>query len=241
MKRTRKNKTFWAESWIQHIDRYLQSAPRTGFFIHRHFKNIKTILEIAGGSCRDSGYLASHYSVTATDFDEKTLRFLKQHRFSKNSLKYIVADAFDLCFQENSFDLVFHNGFFIYFNDEDILKMLKEQARISKKYIVIFIHNGENEELIKKFREKAEKDKLFEIRFFNKNVIVDIVKNSGIKIKSYGIVKFGGFFDVFYKNKFKKIIPNILKPFGKYFVPYLYQLQNWEKTERICCIIELDK
>ena len=233
---------FWEESWIKHIDGYLNAVPRAGIFLSNYFKNINTVLEIAGGSCRDSRYLANHgYAATGSDFDEKTLQYLQKQKFPNDKLKYSREDAFDLSFQNNSFDLAFHNGFFVLFNTNDTLvTMLKEQERVTKKYIVIFVHNKENKNLINFFKEKAKDDDLYKIRFFDKNEIEEIIQDSGINYKEIKTLKFGGIFDAFYNTKVKKL-PNIFYPIKNYIVPKLYQLQKWEDTERICCIIELDK
>ncbi len=236
---------FWEESWIQHIDGYLNATPRAGIFIENYFKNsVHSVLEIAGGSCRDSRYLAnSGFSATGSDFDEKTLKYLQEEKFPNDTLYYSKEDAFDLTFKDNCFDLVFHNGFFIYFDDNSSLnKMLKEQERVSKRYIVIFVHNIENHNLVKNFKEKSKEDDLYKIRFFDKDEIVKIVEDSGIRYKSIKVMKFGGIFDRFYnKKRFKQIIPNILHPFRKFLIPKCYQIQKWKNTERICCVVELDK
>ena len=234
---------FWEESWIQHINGYLRATPRAGIFLSNYFKNITSVLEIAGGSCRDSRYLANHgYQAVGSDFDEKTLQYLQEQRFPNDKLKYSKEDAFNLTFQENKFDLVFHNGFFILFDENSALvTMLKEQERVTNKYIVIFVHNKENKNLIKLFKDKSKNDDLYKIRFIDKNEIVKIVKESGIKYKDIKIKKFGGFFDVFYKKRLKRVVPNILYPLRNLLIPKLYQVQKWESTERICCIIELDK
>lgn len=233
---------FWSKAWIKHIEGYLNTTPRAGIFIKSYFTNSKKILEIAGGSCRDSRYLANNsFDATGSDFDEKTLDYLQLHRFKNDILKYSKEDAFSMSFEANSFDLVFHNGFFIYFDNEEIFTMIKEQERISKRFIVIFVHNKENKKLIEIFQEKSKYDDLYKIRFFDKDEIVKIVKNSGIKYKKINVLKFGGFFDAFYKKRVKKIIPNILYPFREWVIPKMYQVQKWENTERICCVIELDK
>lgn len=235
-------KKFWEESWVKHIEDYLNSPPRAGVFLASYFKNVNSVLEIAGGSCRDSRYLENiGYEATGSDFDEKTLCYLQEEKFPADKLNYSKEDAFSLTFEKDSFDLIFHNGFFIYFNNDDLTKMLKEQERVSKKYIVIFVHNIENKNLVKTFKEESKKDDLYKIRFFNKDEIIEIVKNSGIKYKSVKVKKFGGFFDLFYNRTLKRVIPNILYPFRKLLIPKLYQLQKWENTERICCIVELDK
>ncbi len=233
---------FWEESWIKHIESYLNTTPRAGIFIASYFQNSKKILEIAGGSCRDSRYLAnSGFDATGSDFDEKTLKYLKEERFSNDILNYSKEDAFNLSFKENFFDLIFHNGFFVLFeNNDGIYKMLKEQERVSRKYIVIFVHNKENINLINRFNILSKEDDLYKVRFFDKNEIVDIIKSSGVNYKHIKLLKFGGIFDAFYNKKVKKL-PNIFYPFRKYIVPKLYQLQKWSDTERVCCIVELDK
>ena len=237
-------KNFWEKSWQNYLDEYLKKPPRAGVFLRQYFKNkVNTVLEIAGGSCRDSRYLANNgFDATGSDLDEKTINYLRTEKFPNDKLNYSVEDAFNLSFQDNFFDLVFHNGFFIYFDDNNqIIDMLKEQERVSKKYIVIFVHNKKNKKLIEIFKEKSKYDDLYKIRFFGKDEIVKIVKNSGIKYKKINILKFGGIFDAFYKKRLKKIIPNILYSVREQVIPKLYQFQKWENTERICCIIELDK
>jgi len=233
---------FWKKSWIKYIESYLNTTPRAGIFIQNYFKNINSVLEIAGGSCRDSRYLANHgFDATGSDFDGNTLKYLQTERFPKDKLKYSEEDAFSLTFSDNSFDLIFHNGFFIYFNNQQIINMLKEQARVSRKFIVVFIHNVNNSQLIKTFHEKGKEDDLYKIRFFDKNELSIILKKSEIDYKNIKVMKFGGKSDAFYNKTLKKAIPNILYFFRKWLIPKLYQFQKWENTERVCCIIELNK
>lgn len=235
------NEEFWEESWIKYIETYLNTTPRAGIFIKKYFKNNK-VLEIAGGSCRDSRYLANNkFDATGSDFDGKTLEYLQTTKFPNDTLKYSKEDAFKLSFPDNSFDIIFHNGFFVLFTNNDIQKMLKEQERVSKKHIVFFVHNKENKNLVERFGQKKKDDSLYDIRFFDKNEIKDIVEKSGIKYKKIKLLKFGGRVDVFYRKTLKRFIPNILYPFRKYLISKLYQLQKWEDTERIVCVIELDK
>lgn len=234
--------SFWDEVWKKHLRSYLDSPPRAGIFIASYFKKlgIKTILEIGGGSCRDSIYLANKgYSVVCSDFNRRLIDYLRK-RFSRPNLRYLQENAFKLSFHDNSFDLVFHNGLFIYYNNKDIVKMLKEQERVSKKYIVIFVHNAANKKLVTKFKKLAKNDKLYSIRFFNKNELVSIIQQSGIEYEEIKILKFGGIWDALYHRKIKGL-PNPLYRFGEVIVPRMYQLQPWQKTERIVCIVRLRK
>lgn len=231
---------FWSQAWVRHIEEYLKSVPRAGIFLRNYFAKERTVLEVAGGSCRDSRYLAKKgFVATCSDFDAQTIKYLKEVRFPNDLLRYSVEDAFAFSYKKRSFDLVFHNGFFIYFDDAQIMQMLQEQARVAKHYIIFFVHNGENRELIETFRKRAQSDKLFDIRFFSQDECIALVKSSGIEAKRIKIAKFGGFFDLFYKKRFKGVIPNPLYPLREYIVPRLYWLQRWENTERICCIVEL--
>ena len=200
------------------------------------------ILEIAGGSCRDSRYLANNnFKVIGSDFDSKTIEYLKERNIPKNLLEYSVENAFNLSFEQNKFDLVFHNGFFVLLNDDEIKKALLMQEYVSKKYIVFFVHNASNEKLVMDYKKLAEKDSLYDIRFFTKDEIKNIISQSNIDYDKIEILKFGGKIDALYNKTIKKYIPNIFYPMSRIFVPKLYQYQKWENTERLACIITLNK
>ena len=47
-----------------------------------------------------------------------------------------IADAHNLPFNNDSFDLCFSQGFFEHFDDEDIIKLIQEQLRVAK--VIIF-------------------------------------------------------------------------------------------------------
>ena len=161
------NQDDWNKSWQIHLEQYLKAPPRTGIYIHVHFSKISNSLEIACGSSRDSIYLAKKkIHATASDYEDRVIQALKK-RFSYPHLKYQQADAFHLPFETNSFDMVFHNGLFILFKDnENITKMLLEQVRVSRKYVLFFVHNGLNYNLVQQFKKLAPHDPIYGIRFF---------------------------------------------------------------------------
>jgi len=234
-------KEFWEESWVKHMHSYLNAPPRTGHFIEAYFGvSINSILEIGGGSCRDSRYLAEKgYKVTASDFDEKTITYLKS-KFENPIVKYIVADAFNLCFEKKTFDLVFHNGLFIYFQDDlDLYKMIREQAKVSSKYILIIVHNKTNTVLVKKFKRLSKEDKLYDIRYFEPEEIKNIVMNSGIKYKKIELLKFGGMVDIIYRKILRRFMPAALKSYVDKIMPKIFQFESWRTVERVVCLVEL--
>lgn len=232
----------WFKIWEKHLDQYLKAPPRTGIFIHNYFNSIKSCLELACGSGRDSIFLAKkNVKVTASDSENRVIMDLKK-RFIFKNLYYHQVDAFCSPFNDNSFVLVFHNGFFIYFNDNnDLCKLLLEQERISQRYILIVVHNKLNKDLVTNFSRLASNDKIYDIRFFEPDELINIVHMSGVRINKIRILKFGGFFDILYSKWLKRFIPNLFYPMRYFIVPKLYQYQSWEYTERIACIIDLKK
>jgi len=49
--------TFWSDAWVRHIESYLAAPPRCGIWLMTNYGKNHSILECAGGSCRDSRYL----------------------------------------------------------------------------------------------------------------------------------------------------------------------------------------
>lgn len=231
--------TYWSNAWVAHIENYLNSPPRCGYWLDSTFKNCDTMLEIAAGSCRDSIYLSETGKNTiASDFDQKTLEYLK-NKYQKTSLKFQKEDAFSLSLSDKSIDLIFSNGFLVLFlENEKIHTLIKEQARVARKYIVALVHNNKNPRLKKIFSEKSVSDDLYKIRFFEPEEIINIVKSSGIKYKSIQVKKFGGPLDRLYLDSIFHI-KNPLKYLARKIVPHSYNIQPWIFSERIACIIEL--
>lgn len=230
---------WWSDAWIRHLETYLAAPPRAGHWIASQFQDDQKILEIAGGSCRDSRYLADiGYRAVGTDFDPRTLDYLKK-RFPNSPLVMQREDAFSLSFADKSFDISFSNGFWICFTDDaKIYQLIKEQARVTSKFLVSLLHNKDNAKLVAMFNEKKSSDSLYDIRFFNRDEIARIVYASGIRYKALNFYKFGGQADMLYAKRIKRI-PNVLAPLAKYWSPRLYNYQSWSETERIACVITL--
>jgi len=235
-----KQESYWSEAWIKHINNYLTAPPRCGFWLESRFSQTHNILEIAGGSCRDSRYLATRgYKAVGSDFDQKTLEYLDKNHPTQD-FQLLKEDAFKFSFKTNEFDVSFSNGFWVLFNDnEDISALANEQARITKKYLVSVVHNAENKKLVDAFKKKSLTDNLYNIRFFNRNEIQEVLKKVNFSYKSISISKFGGPIDKLLSNKIgakSKILHNL---FIK-LVPLLYKYQPWSMVERVVITIELD-
>lgn len=238
---TNDTRQFWEIAWATHIEQYLSAPPRTGYWLRQRLPlRDRNILEIAGGSCRDSRFLASQgINTTGTDFEKRTLDYL-ECRYKDSPLKLQQADGFSLPFRSDEFCVSFHNGFWVLFSDSDIRKLAVEQARITRRYMVVLVHNKRNRKLVTAFEKRSKTDELYRIRFFDPNEILDVMRDSGIRTKSISIEKFGGVVDGLYSEKITRFIKPVQALMGS-LVPRLYSLQPWSKVERVACVIELDK
>ena len=95
-----------------------------------------TALDIGCGFGRITLFLnESGYDVTAIDSFQKMVDGMKIR-----GIKAMKMDAKNLKFKDNSFDLVFSDGLLEHFSsEEDIKKIISEQLRVSRKYVLNFI------------------------------------------------------------------------------------------------------
>lgn len=165
----------WNEEWISYFDHYQQDL-RHAYYIRAILnENEKKILEIGAGSFRDIGLLSQWgYSCSGIDYSEESVFRAKKY-FEGTSLNICSMDAFDMSFNDNSFDFSYHNGFWPYFNDEEIKKLIEEQARVTKYRIVATVHNKHNHQFVDYFEHLSEKDPLYRLRFFEMDEISELM------------------------------------------------------------------
>lgn len=238
MEKNLESEAWWSDAWVRHIETYLDAPPRAGIWLNSRFnlKN-KTVLECAGGSCRDSRYLyLQGVKATGSDFDAKTLQYLKQ-RFPDSAHEVVQLNAFEMNVPDSSIDLVFHNGFWVLFDDKERIKqLLKEQIRVSKEYLVVMVHNSRNQRLVQLFADKVKEDELYDIKFFDTKELAEIISDYRGTFKKVSYEKFGGSFDRLYR--LARRYP-FLSSFVTWLVPKLYKFQPWSRVERIAMVIKL--
>lgn len=123
----------------------------------------KEVLEIGSGRGVISIFLSLlGYNVTSIDNDKKLVEKCKKtnKRFNTN-VKFEVRDALNLKFKKK-FDLVFSEGFFEHFSDGEIKKLLDEQLRVAKKYVLVSVPNKNYPS-----RDFGDERLLKDIRWFN--------------------------------------------------------------------------
>lgn len=228
---------FWEDQWKEKAARYLKGKPVLGMIIEDLIENnlltdVENICEIAAGSARDSVYLSKKYSVIATD--KYTAGFKIAAEFAEKNKSNIIfqqEDAYNFTFPDNHFDLVFHNGFFILFpENEKILKLLKEQIRISRKYVMIVVHNKWDLYSRLRIKHYAKKDPLFEFRWWN-------LRELKLLVKPFGKIIHSGGLEVAIIRVFQnyQLLPQFIKKMK------IWEWKAWKKLlpcERIYLIIE---
>ena len=91
------------------------------------------VLDIGCGYGRISTFLKNQgYNVVAIDIEEKMVEEVR-----RKGIKTYKMSAENLKFRKNSFDLVLTDGLLEHFKNPE--KILKEEARVTKKFVVNFI------------------------------------------------------------------------------------------------------
>ena len=129
----------WNELWSTNFRNYVHGTPRTGVFVLRLFPHAQSYLEIGAGSARDSFYLSQNFKkATASDFSDEVVAKWKEVYGSDFRGEQI--DAFNIDATDSAFDISFHNGLYVLFDDDQIKKLIVEQFRITRQAMVIIVH-----------------------------------------------------------------------------------------------------
>jgi len=223
----------WDEKWAGIFDHYQQDI-RHAYYINAILNtNEKKLFEIAAGSFRDAGALNTWgLDCHGADFSAKSVELAKK-QFPDWAEKISQQNAFGFSFADKTFDLSYSNGFWVLFDDNDILKLAKEQARITKYRIVATVHNAHNRQFVEYFDKLKQNDPLYKIRFFEMEEITELMKSVA---KNVHIIPVG---------KGKKYYEDDLINIGLGNAEYIrksfdyHKLNLLETSERLMCIGEL--
>lgn len=84
------------------------------------------VLELGAGIGRFTGFLAQGAShVTAVDLAPQLIEKNQSTHQSLTNIDYIISDAMDLSFKQDSFDMIFINWLFMYLDDEEVSTLFK--------------------------------------------------------------------------------------------------------------------
>jgi hypothetical protein len=166
----------WDRKWVDIFDHY-QNDLRHAYYIHAMLEgDERHVLEIAAGSFRDMGELRKRgIDCEGMDFSSESVTRAKQ-QFPDFTSAIHQMSAFDMPFADNAFDVTYHNGFWILFSDEQILSLATEQARVSKRRMIVTVHNAHNAQFVEYFDRKKADDPLYDIRFFRMDEITALMR-----------------------------------------------------------------
>ena len=244
-----RTREFWNNTVDIFLQSYFKSDPTFGKIIEKCIKkyivpsqylhvNTMRILEIACYSGKDTRYIAQKFpdaEVIGVDLSSYVVKKAQEYSNILNTKnhKLFVGDAFNLNFPDKYFDISFHNGFWIYFDDDmDIKKLWAEQKRVTKKFAVICVHNRFNLKDRVLFFNKAKfgKEKLYAIRWWDKNSLRKILGNDKI-------VLLGGTDDWIFLS-LKKIINKIFGPVSNHLPNLKVGLV---RAERILVVVDCEE
>lgn len=97
----------------------------------------RKVMELGCGPAQVSVFLSYlGFEVTAFDKDEAVLQYARgnNERFLGH-VKFLSGDAFHLPFHDDEFDVVFNQGFFEHFSDENIRAIIGESLRVAPNLI----------------------------------------------------------------------------------------------------------
>jgi hypothetical protein len=169
---------FWTNAWSRHYENYAGTVSRQAYYLDFILRPAdRTLLEIGAGSFRDTVQLNEWgYTCTGTDFSTEAVQLAKE-KYSAWADQIHAMDASALDFPDKSFDVSFHNGFFVLFADNEVIDgFVREQVRVTKKRVICTVHNALNARLAQTFSHKSNSDSLYDIRFFRPDELHEILQ-----------------------------------------------------------------
>ncbi|MFC1646659.1 class I SAM-dependent methyltransferase [Patescibacteria group bacterium] len=192
------------KSTRKHWQQYWQTSDHQPMVVHEELINNiqktidvknKKILEIGAGMAGDSIFLSkSGADITILDFTNEALKKASDNAKKEGvKIKTIKADARSIPAGDNTYDIIFHQGFLEHFKNPD--RLLEEQYRVLKKggILVVDVPQKYTTYTIKKHLKMltgkwfAGWEKEFSVGELEKL----LVKNRFKLLKSYGWGYFG--------------------------------------------------
>ena len=224
------NKNYWDSEWVEIFDRY-QNDPRFAHYLYAFLEeDEKRILEIGAGSFRDMEKLNKWgLECFGIDFSDKSVEKAKE-KFPEYRNLIIKADAFSLPFSDNYFDVSYHNGFWSCFSDDEIDLLVCEQSRITKKRMMVSVHNAHNPSFVGYFNKLKVDNPLYSARFFTISEITLLMKKYCCNIEIIPVGKGKKFYEDYLINLGLGSRDNLRNCFD------YHKMDLLDSSERLLCI-----
>jgi hypothetical protein len=170
------NPADWDAKWVGIFNHYQRDLRHAHYIRAMLEPGEESLLEIAAGSFRDMAALRRMgINCSGMDFSGESVARAKS-AFPPYADYIHRMSAFEISFADDSFDVTYHNGFWIYFNDQNIKTLAQEQARITKKHMIATVHNIHNQRFVDYFDKMKQSDPLYDIRFFAVDEISSLMR-----------------------------------------------------------------
>ncbi|MET4728967.1 hypothetical protein ABIE09_002779 [Lysobacter enzymogenes] len=180
----------WDNLFDENIGRYRRARPKRGQFLEEFLqgKGIRpeSILEMGAFSGKDIRYLSQRFgSAFCCSLDKERAVF---DAAAVVATSCVAADAFRMPFRDRAFDLTFHSGLIVVFDDAQSAKIVQEQVRVTSKYAVVFAHNRWNVlDVAVSALKRTRGDSLFRYRRFTKGLLRNMAPD-GTEVVALGYV-----------------------------------------------------
>ncbi len=167
--------TDWDQKWEGIFDHYQQDLRHAHYIRALLAPSERNILELAAGSFRDMAALRRvGINCSGMDFSSESVNRAKS-AFPEFARCIYEMSGFQLEFDDGAFDVTYHNGFWVLFEDEEIHALAQEQARVTKGRMIATVHNKHNKGFVEYFDRMKVTDPLYDIRFFDLDEITELM------------------------------------------------------------------
>lgn len=166
----------WDGAWQQHFQEYQGDIRHAHYIAAVRRRHERRILEIAAGSFRDMAAL-NRWGLycEGADFSGESVRKAAD-LFPALRERIKQMDAKHLDYPDGAFDLTFHAGFWVYFDDAQIAEMAAEQARVSRSRMIATVHNAQHRKFQEYLTDLSQRDPFYRVRFFQPEEIMALLR-----------------------------------------------------------------
>lgn len=205
--------SYWWEDYYREIQEFIKFN-----IIDKNDTKID-VIEIGSWSWKASIVLWKMVnSITLLDISKNALKYAKllSKKFEVNNISFIEQDIFKMSIPNHSFHLTWNIGTLEHYNDEEIIIMIKEMLRVTKKwwYIAFGVPNEKSWPILKaklltlRGFSWISWYKLDTERFFNHDEIMALLKKVNINESDILYTNFWSFLPMEFPKIFIKLFNN---------------------------------
>ncbi|MEI2454062.1 hypothetical protein ABU614_11710 [Lysobacter firmicutimachus] len=176
----------WDALFDSNIELYRGARPKRAERVLEFLRDIDlmpaSVLEMGAFSGKDIRYLSEKLPQTlCCSLDKERGVF---DRAASAATSCVVADAFHMPFRDSAFEITFHSGLIVVFDDRQSAKIVEEQLRVTSGYAFVFAHNRWNFiDVLVSAAKRLRGNSLFRYRRFTKGLLRGMVPDNGALVR----------------------------------------------------------